>query len=151
MEAVEYPETADKLPSNTTCTFNIYSLQTQTGWFISYFLFFRPWSLEIRQMDLRFGFYVKFPPQNRAQKSGNRNPGSKIKIFGFVIEVSFLHFLVSLKDIRSLSCIGSSGRLVGRISPKFRPNAWEPFRVLTVSGDHVCPLSVSRALYNSYL
>ena len=31
--------------------------------------------------------------------------------------------------LRSLSCIGSSGRLVGRISPKFRPNP-SPWRAI---------------------
>ena len=44
----------------------------------------------------------------------------------------FLHFLVSLKDnIRSQSCIGSSGRLVGRISTKFRPNPRQPLPILS--------------------
>ena len=41
-------------------------------------------------------------------------------IIGFVriyIEMAFSHFLVSQKDIRSRSCMGSSGRLVGSISP----------------------------------
>ena len=34
--------------------------------------------------------------------------------------------------LRSLSCIGSSRRLVGRISAKFRPNLRKPFPLLTV-------------------
>ena len=30
-----------------------------------------------KQMDLEFGFYVKFPPQSQLQRSGNGNPGPK--------------------------------------------------------------------------
>ena len=47
--------------------------------------------------------------------------------------------------LRSLSGIGSSGKLVGRISPKFRPNPRQPFRVLTTS-----PLSMFRTITQMY-
>ena len=45
----------------------------------------------------------------------------------------FSHFIVSLKDIRSRSCIGSSGRFVRRIFPRFGPNPRKPLPILTVS------------------
>ena len=38
-----------------------------TGFFVFVSLYFQRWSSEIKKMDLRFGLYVKFPPENRLQ------------------------------------------------------------------------------------
>ena len=78
-------------------------------------------------MDFRFGFCVKIPPQNRLQRSGNRNPGPQIQVLCFCyIENKKLIFQKFWLFLMSLTCIGSSGRLVGTISPKFRPNPRKP-------------------------
>ena len=47
-------------------------IYTYTHLFI--FLCVLHWSSKIRHVDLQFGFYVNFPPYNRLQRSGNRNP-----------------------------------------------------------------------------
>ena len=35
---------------------------------------FRCWSSLMSKLDLKFGFYIQFPPQSQLQRSGNRNP-----------------------------------------------------------------------------
>ena len=40
-----------------------------------FFLMFGPWTPDLAIFDLKFGFYVKFPPSNRLERSRIRNPG----------------------------------------------------------------------------
>ena len=46
--------------------------------------------------DLKFGFYVKFPPQNRLEMSRIRNPGQKMTKINFYISL-FLNHTMGLR------------------------------------------------------
>ena len=46
-----------------------------------FFCLFPLWSSKSLILDPIFGFYVKFPPQNRLQSSRIRHPGPKVRIF----------------------------------------------------------------------
>ena len=44
----------------------------------SFFLNFGPWTLKSSKFERKFGFYIKFPPQNRLEMSRICNPGPKM-------------------------------------------------------------------------
>ena len=54
----------------------------------SYFLIYGPWTPDLLIFDLKFGFYVKFPPRNRLERSRIRNPGPKMRKFVFKYDFS---------------------------------------------------------------
>ena len=54
-----------------------------------FFLIFGPWAVEFVIFDPQIGFYVKFPPHNRLERSRIWNPGPKMR------KLIFQHVTVS--------------------------------------------------------
>ena len=51
------------------------------------------WTLELAIFDMKFGFYVKFPPYNRLERSRSRRPGQNMRKFIFLYEFFLIRAL----------------------------------------------------------